>query len=41
MAELPIPQELSNDPGELVRVYEDYIALLTMQLALFLYGEAV
>lgn len=38
MAELPIPQELSNDPGELVRVYEDYISFLTLQLALLIHG---
>ena len=38
MAELPIPQELSGDPGELARVYEDYVAFLTMQLALLIHG---
>ena len=38
MAELPIPQELSSDPGELARVYDDYVKFLTLQLALLVYG---
>ena len=38
MAELPIPQELSNDPGELARVYEEYIQFLAAQLAVLIHG---
>lgn len=39
MGERPM-QELSSDPGELVRVYQEYLDSLVTELALLLAGEA-
>lgn len=38
MAERRIPREMSSDPGELVRVYQDYVEALERQLFILLYG---
>ena len=38
MEERRVPQELSTDPGDLVRVYQDYVDALERQLVMLLYG---
>lgn len=38
MEERRVPQELSSDPGELVRVYQDYVEALERQLVILLSG---
>ena len=38
MRDRAVPKELSSDPGDLCRVYEDCIAALQAQLVALLYG---
>lgn len=39
MAEQAVPQEYSSDPGELARVYEEYLDSLTESLVMFVHGS--
>jgi hypothetical protein len=38
MAERAVPKELSSDPGDLCRAYEEYLAVLQMELVALLYS---
>jgi hypothetical protein len=39
MEERRVPQELSTDPGDLIRVYQEYVDALERQLAILLHGQ--
>jgi hypothetical protein len=38
MEERRVPQELSSDPGDLVRVYQEYVEALERQLVVLVHG---